>query len=125
MVADIRRRGSKAEVDGACIEQILQNLLHNAERHTRPGGIIVVVVEEKQGKISIQIKDTGEGIAEEELSSIWERAYPRSGGEEEQERETVGLGVALVKEWTEAMGGRISVESIQGEGNCFCVERSG
>ncbi len=119
VLADIQNGVPKALIDSARVEQILQNLLHSAIRHTPPGGIIVIVVGEQAGSVIIQVKDTGEGIASEHLPAIWEPAYQKNNGKGLQE--TAGLGLALVKEWTEAMGGQISVESVEGEGSCFRV----
>jgi signal transduction histidine kinase len=66
------------------------------------------------------VKDTGEGISAEDLAYIWERFYQakndpgrKSGG--------TGLGLALVKQWIEGMGGRVSVESQPGRGSCFTL----
>jgi signal transduction histidine kinase len=66
------------------------------------------------------VKDTGEGIAPDDLPHIWERFYR---GESTRTRmgSGTGLGLALVKEWTEAMGGTVAVESVPGEGSCFTL----
>jgi signal transduction histidine kinase len=106
--------------DANRVEDALQNLLHNAVRHTEPGGIVAVVVTAECEAVLIQVKDTGEGITPEDLPHIWERFYQakevhaRMGG-------GTGLGLALVKEWTEAMGGTVAVESVLGEGSCFSI----
>ena len=55
--------------------EISYNLIHNAIRHTQPGGIIVVSAQVEHEQILLQVKDTGEGIAAEELPRIWERFY--------------------------------------------------
>jgi signal transduction histidine kinase len=72
--------------------------------------------------VAFQVRDTGEGIAADDLPHIWKRFYQskssRMGG-------GTGLGLALVKEWTEAMGGTVSVESVLGEGSCFTVRFPG
>jgi two-component system sensor histidine kinase ChiS len=97
--------------------QILMNLLHNGVRHTLPGGIVVVSLEEQPETITIKVQDTGEGISPTDLPHIWERFYrgqSRAGG-------GTGLGLALVKELTEAMNGTVAVTSTPGEGSCFSV----
>ena len=103
--------------DAQRLLQILMNLLHNAVRHTLPGGLVVVHLK-RQGKwVCIQVQDTGEGILPEDLPHIWERFYrgqTQAGG-------GTGLGLALVKELTEAMGGTVTVESTPGEGSRFEV----
>ena len=118
LVADIPTCLPPVSVDAKRLEQILHNLLHNGVRHTSPGGIVAVMVLIEDNSIALQVRDTGEGIATEDLPYIWKRFYQSKsshmgGG--------TGLGLALVKEWTEAMGGTVSVESTFGEGSCFTV----
>ena len=71
--------------------------------------------------VQIQVQDTGAGIPAEELPQVWERFYrtrdARAGG-----LDGTGLGLALVKELTEAMGGSVAVSSEVGEGACFTLE---
>ena len=66
----------------------------------------------------IQVKDTGEGIAANDIPHIWERFYQASGT---QRSGGAGLGLALVKELVEAMHGTITVASSPGEGSCFTI----
>jgi signal transduction histidine kinase len=66
------------------------------------------------------VKDTGEGIAPIDIAHIWERFY-RSESTRSNMGSGTGLGLALVKEWTEAMGGSVAVESTVGEGSCFTL----
>ncbi len=113
-----------ALVDGARLEQVLQNLLHNAIRHTPPGGIVAVLVDldsdaDKAQGILLQVKDTGEGIALAHLPHVWDRFYRVSNGAAPSSG--AGLGLAIVKELTEAMGGRVAVTSVVGEGACFTL----
>jgi signal transduction histidine kinase len=109
-----------ALVDPARLEQTLHNLLHNGLRHTPPGGIVAVIIATDSAAIKVQVKDTGEGIAPDDLPRIWERFYR---GESTRTRmgSGTGLGLALVKEWTEATGGTVAVESAPGEGSCFTL----
>jgi signal transduction histidine kinase len=120
MVAEVSSNLRPARADANRLEQVLQNLLHNAVRHTPPGGIVAVAVEEDDDSAILHVKDTGEGIAAEELPHIWGRFYRTDRSRERPEGGT-GLGLALVKELTEAMGGSVSVESKLGEGSCFTV----
>src|SRR5260370_537422 len=75
MVAEVPPELPLAAVDVNRLEQALQNLLHNAMRHTGPGGIIAVAVMTEPETLVLQVKDTGEGIAPEDLPRIWERFY--------------------------------------------------
>jgi two-component system, OmpR family, sensor histidine kinase BaeS len=117
-----------ATVDPARIEQVLGNLLSNAIRHTPSGGNIAVDLRStKDGKTEkarpgflISISDSGEGIAPEHLSHIFERFYrvqtSRSRGEG-----GAGLGLAIVQRMVEAHQGKVWVTSEVGKGSTFFV----
>jgi signal transduction histidine kinase len=107
-------------VDEARLEQILANLLRNGTRHTPPGGIVAVMAAAEKDGIRIEVRDTGEGIPPQELPHIWERFYRGENARTEDSR-GAGLGLALVKELVEAMGGTAEVKSVVGEGSCFAV----
>jgi signal transduction histidine kinase len=81
---------------------------------------VAVVVNEGCNWIEVEVRDTGEGIAPEDLSLIWERFYRGSEGSQNPQG-GAGLGLALVKELTEAMGGSVDVESTLGEGSVFTI----
>jgi signal transduction histidine kinase len=106
--------------DETRLEQIVNNLLKNAVRHTMPGGIVAVSVEVESEQLAIIVRDTGEGIAPSDLPHIWERFY-RSADARASDRSGAGLGLPIVKELTTAMGGTVEVESTLGEGSCFSI----
>lgn len=100
--------------DKKATARILDNLLSNAMRHTDRDGAIAIDAKEHVGRIFFSVKDTGEGIAEQHLPTIFGRfshVGDKSGGS--------GLGLALVKRLVEAQGGQVSVESRPGEGSTF------
>jgi signal transduction histidine kinase len=99
--------------DANRLEQIVVNLVDNAVKHTPPGGAVILSARMDGESILIQVRDTGSGIPPDDLPHIWQRFYAREGG--------TGLGLALVKELSEAMGGSVSVESDPGEGSCFSI----
>ena len=101
--------------DGSRLEQALRNLIHNSLRHTPPGGLVILNASATRDQMQIQVRDTGEGIAEADLPHIWERYYrsAENGG--------TGIGLTLVKSFTEAMNGQIVVDSTPGEGTCFTI----
>jgi signal transduction histidine kinase len=116
---------SPACVDESRLEQILANLVRNGIRHTPPGGIVVVAAADEASEdgasvVRIEVRDTGEGIAPEELPHIWERFYRGENARSDDGR-GAGLGLALVKELAEAMGGSVEVDSVVGEGSRFVV----
>ncbi len=77
-----------------------------------------MTVKSEQGGLAILVRDTGEGIAPEKLSRIWERFYQ---GEQFTLESGAGLGLTLVKDWLEMMGGSVAVESAVGQGSCFIL----
>jgi signal transduction histidine kinase len=120
LVAEVPEGLPPVYADEGRLDQILTNLLRNALRHTPPGGIIVVRAEAEAGRVRLDVCDTGEGIAPEELAHVWERFY-RGEDARAQDQHGAGLGLALVKELAEAMGGAVDVQSVVGEGSCFTV----
>ncbi|MDQ2904974.1 MAG: ATP-binding protein [Ktedonobacteraceae bacterium] len=120
VIADTPPIGPCALVDPERLEQVLQNLLHNGVRHTSPGGIVAVAVTGEPGAVVLHVRDTGEGIAPEDLSHIWERFYQANNARAHIGGGS-GLGLSLVKEWIEAMQGTVAVESVPGEGSCFTL----
>jgi signal transduction histidine kinase len=103
-------------VDPDRLTQIVLNVVNNAVRHSPPGGIVLITAEEEGGRVAIRIADTGEGIPPDELDRIWERFYR---GANATDPRGSGLGLALSRELTEAMGGDASVSSTPGEETVF------
>lgn len=110
-----------ALVDGNRLEQILTNLVHNGTRHTPPGGIVALSTTANENWVIIEVKDTGEGIAPDALPLIWQPFYRGEENGRSSDRQT-GLGLALVKTMTEAMGGQVHVTSQLGAGSCFQIQ---
>jgi len=119
----------KVNADRTRIDQVLANLLANAVRHTPSGGSIVVSVAPSskpdsrgaaQRGVTIVVRDTGEGIAPEDLPHVFERFYraeqSRSRGEG-----GFGLGLAIVKHLVQLHGGDVQVESEPRRGSTFSV----
>ena len=92
------------------IGEVLANLLTNAIRHTPPGGSVRVVVEPAPGGVAFTVADPGPGIDARDLPHVFDRFVKSadSGG--------AGLGLAIARSLVEAHGGRITAESVPGEG---------
>ena len=106
-------------IDAGRLEQILSNLVQNAVRHTLPGGLVVISAadEHENGQMLISVHDTGQGIPPDDLPHIWNRFYRGTIGN--TMTPGTGLGLAVVKQLTEAMDGTVSVESTVGQGSRF------
>ncbi|TVS12948.1 MAG: response regulator [Wenzhouxiangella sp.] len=102
------------------IEKILLNLLTNALKFTPAGGQVRVRLEAGDDGARLSVADSGRGIPDEELETIFERFY-RVPAVEQEEVFGAGIGLALVWEAARANGGRVSVTSRVGEGSCFSV----
>ncbi|NMM62391.1 response regulator [Clostridium sp. P21] len=103
------------------IERIVLNLLSNAIKFTGKGGSIFVNVYDLGDKIKLLVKDTGIGIPEDRLDSIFDR-FSQVDTSLSKKREGSGIGLALVKSLVEVMKGKIYVRSVLGEGSEFIVE---
>ena len=99
-------------------EQILLNLLSNANRFTPAGGRIAVRLRADDDEVIISVTDTGPGIPAEEQQHIFEAFYRGDGGR--RRVPGMGMGLAIAKSLTELHGGRIWLESGEG-GSTFCV----
>lgn len=118
--------GVPLEVDGASpirvhgdfdrLEQVLNNLMDNAFRHTQKGGTVrVIATPVPAGFVQVSIVDTGKGIPQEELPLLFDRFYRAQGSV----GKGYGLGLAIAKEIVRAHGGDIWATSEQGKGTAF------
>ena len=103
------------------IRSIITNLLENAVRYNRHGGTVDVSLARADGRVALEVTDSGEGIPEPERERIFERFYRVDKGRSRAEGGT-GLGLALVRHATERHGGTITVRSEVGVGSTFRVE---
>ena len=104
--------------DPGRIGQVLRNLLTNATNYTPAGGSIGVSVNRKGSEIEVSVEDTGPGIAEEELTYVFERFY-RVDKSRSRATGGVGLGLTIAKRLVEAHGGRVTATSRVGKGSTF------
>ena len=107
-------------IDEYTFSQIFINLIDNAIKYTKKG-IISVILSKNQNKIVIEIVDTGIGISNEFIPTIFD-AFTQEEQGYTRKYEGNGLGLALVKNYVEINKGNISVESIKGKGTTFRVE---
>lgn len=110
--------------DEVRIKQVITNLLTNAEKYTKEGTITLSAyaepVNDTQVSFVVQVSDTGIGMKKEDLPRLFS-AFERLEEERNRHIEGSGLGMAISYQLTSAMGGRIEVESVYGEGSTFTV----
>lgn len=99
------------------VEHICYNLLSNALKYTNEGGNITVKAENFDGMVQICVEDTGKGIPKEDIKHIFDRFYQVQNSN----KEGTGIGLAIVKSFTELQGGTVKVESVYGKGSKFIV----
>lgn len=108
-----------ALLDETLLRRILQNLLSNAFRYTPSEGRVELSVKRTGDRLLLEVADSGIGIAEEDRQRIFD-AYYR--GHNIGIRRGLGLGLAIVRESVELLGGVITVHSSQGQGTAMQVE---
>jgi len=104
--------------DRSGILQVLYNLIGNALAYTGEDRNVYVTLSEENGNALVEIRDTGKGIAPEELESTWERYY-RSQENHLRGVGGSGLGLSIVKEILTAHGTEFGVKSTLGKGSTF------
>jgi signal transduction histidine kinase len=110
--------GLRVNVDPTRMSQVLANLLDNAIKYTPHGGLIELEAYGQENQVVITYKDSGIGIAQEELPRIWDRLYR---GDQSRSQKGLGLGLSLVKAIVQAHRGRVDVGSEPGKGSTFRI----
>ena len=106
------------QADRSRLEQILSNLIDNAVKFNRPGGLVTIKAENMGEKAVVVIEDTGVGIPTSDLRRIFERLY-RADKSRSSRIEGTGLGLAIVKHLVQAHCGEITATSELGRGSRF------
>lgn len=107
--------------DAQRLKQVILNLVSNAVKYNREAGRVEIATSAPEdGRVRISVKDTGPGISPEVVTRLYD-PFERLGAER-RGIDGTGLGLTLAKGLTEAMGGRIGVESEVGVGSTFWIE---
>ena len=114
-------RGLMVEADATRLKQVFLNLLSNAVKYNREGGRIGIDnVLDNRGLVSINITDTGPGIAADKIDELFE-PFNRLGAER-GETEGTGIGLVITRQLVELMRGEFRFDSTPGEGSTFTVQ---
>ena len=117
VIVDIPDQLPLVKLDFGLTEQILQNLLLNAAKHTPDGSRITIAANALNQVCLIDISDSGDGFSADDLPHVFEKFYrSRNAG-----AGGVGLGLSIVKGFTEAQGGTVTVEHLPGSGAHFSI----
>ncbi len=116
---DLSDESLNADADRDKLRRVLVNLVDNAVKFSPAGGTVSVAVQKSSAGIELRVRDEGVGIAEEERERIFRKFYRGSssvlsGG--------TGLGLFITRGLVSAMGGRVWVDSVEGEGSTFVLE---
>lgn len=112
------------EVDSTRLRQVLWNLVSNATKFTKDGGVVLSVSSEivdQQAEITFEVEDSGIGIPSSELDKIFAMYYQVKEGSDNLHAVGTGIGLAVSRQLVQMMGGDITVSSEVGEGSTFTV----
>jgi len=105
--------------DPVRLRQILTNLLDNAVKYTASGTITLEVAEARQGTVTFSVRDTGPGIPEREAEAVFQEFYRRP--DHRSVAAGAGLGLAIARGLAQALGGGLTVRSVEGGGCTFTL----
>lgn len=108
---------SKIQADNEKTAWVITNLISNAIRYSYDNSVIYLTIEETQKQVRILVRDTGQGISPQYKDKIFQRYFRVPG----TKKEGTGLGLAISKDFIEAQGGEITVESEFGAGSTFVL----
>jgi signal transduction histidine kinase len=121
----VRTTGLWVRCDRTMVARILNNLVSNALRYTRCGGVLVGARRRLDGSVRVDVWDTGLGIAPEHVLHIFDEFYRVESGPEagrpESTRRGLGLGLSTVQRLAGLLGTRAMVRSQQGKGSVFSI----
>ncbi len=109
------------EADESYIHQVFENLLSNAIKFSPKGGKVSMSLQAKGGKAQFSVTDSGPGLSDDDKTKLFKKFQKLSAQPTGSEHST-GLGLSIVKRFTEAMNGRVWCESEFGNGATFFVE---
>jgi signal transduction histidine kinase/CheY-like chemotaxis protein len=107
--------------DPVLLEQALRNLVSNALRYTRQGGVLVVARAQGPAGVRLQVWDTGIGIAAPDQARVFEE-FVQLGNPGRDRSQGLGMGLAIVQRSAAAMGASVGLRSTPGRGSCFSLD---
>ena len=109
------------DADPIRLAQVMSNLIDNAAKYTPESGQIHVAITSKAREVNVEVRDTGIGVAPDQLTTIFE-PFVQLRESQEWAGGGLGLGLALVRSLTELHGGTVhAISTGSGQGSCFTV----
>jgi len=121
-VVDLPDEPLAATADRDKLRQVCSILLDNALKYSPDGGTVTIGVERKHDTVEVTVADQGIGIPQADQEGIFRKFYRGSDAETRIGQGGTGLGLFIARGLVTAMGGRIWVESSEGEGSTFAFE---
>jgi signal transduction histidine kinase len=121
-VADLPAEPVAATADRDKLRQVCSILLDNAIKYSPEGGTVTVGVERSRDTVQVSVADEGAGIPQAEQEQIFRKFYRGTDADNRVGQGGTGLGLFIARGLVTAMGGRIWVESREGEGSTFAFE---
>jgi two-component system OmpR family sensor kinase/two-component system sensor histidine kinase BaeS len=126
IILEVEAKGNPTDLtinaDVERLNQVLSNLMGNALRHTPHGGNVSLLAATNSEGVQIIVQDTGEGIPIEDLPFVFDRFWRGDKSRQRKSGTGSGLGLAIAKQFIQAHGGAISVESKLGQGTTFTID---
>ena len=118
---EIHRESILLRSDPTRLKEVISNLLQNAVKYTDQGSVTVRTAKLSSNAIMVEVEDSGMGISETHLATIFEPFMQVHKTSTENSRGGIGLGLSIVKKHLEQIGGTISVKSELGKGSTFRI----
>ena len=107
-------------IDALRFQEVIENLLANAVSYSQASGTVIISIDQKDGWVSITVKDTGIGISSQDQRKIFTKFF-RAENAVAKDVEGSGLGLYVVKTYVEGWGGKVQVKSRIDKGSIFRV----
>lgn len=121
LVKKVDPKVSKISVPRRRFYEVVRNLVSNAVKYSKPGGKVIVSIDFLEKRFHLSVRDEGIGIPVDEQQNIFSKFF-RASNAVHSHTEGSGLGLAVVKLFVEAWGGRVWFESVEGKGTTFHVD---
>ena len=118
---EVHKESILVRSDAMRLKEVISNLLQNAVKYTDKGSVIVRAEKLPSNAIMVEVEDSGMGISESHLASIFEPFMQVHKTSTENSRGGIGLGLSIVKKHLEQIGGTITVKSELGKGSIFRI----